>query len=236
MCVVSLFGWACLRALGALSGFRNGDVCLPSMRSVLESFVLFASSIRSSSLGCLTSIRKKGFIPWRNSEPQAAILLDLKDGIISLDEDVQPAVELWENMYKLDDVFHNVCFEQFKLRLADHRKQVKKENKEIEEATKAFQDYRMRHPERKTDNHGRKILGSDPETKQLLLNDVRNNKHKELTPSNLRETRREYKQYTLDEFRPKIYQVVRLVRWHNYLKLKRESTKQKKEVRSAKME
>lgn len=72
--------------------------------------------------------KKKGWIDWRSKEadkPKAAIIEDLVQGILALDDSEMTAEEAWTH-YKDEEGFENVVFSQFKERLAAHRKQVKK--------------------------------------------------------------------------------------------------------------
>lgn len=174
---------------------------------------------------------KEGYINWGHSEPQAIILEDLRKGLISLDDTVQSAERIWTVMYKDSPKFRDVCFEQFEEKLADHRKQVSSEQSRIGRASHAFEDYRRRYPHRTHNNHGRRMMWFDTETKALLFDDVKKNKHEGMPPALFHKTRPEYQQYTLDEFRPKIYQTIRTLRWYNWLELKRKENKEKNEKR-----
>lgn len=178
---------------------------------------------------------KKGYIYWGHSEPQAALLSDLKEGVCPMDNTQHSDREIWENMYMGTKAFGNVCFEQFQEKLKDHREQVKLDNDSVQVATEAFANYRSLHPQKQQDKLGRTVMGFDETTKQLLLDDIRANLHKGLTPATFRATRPDvYEKYPLDRFRPKIYQTERLVRWHNYLEIRREEKKAANEERWAK--
>jgi hypothetical protein len=66
-------------------------------------------------------------IDWIHSEAKKVILADLMDGHLSLDENVVSAETAFQ-VYKARrlEAFADVGFDQFKLRLKDHRDQVSK--------------------------------------------------------------------------------------------------------------
>jgi hypothetical protein len=71
------------------------------------------------------------YIDWRTSEAKNTIMRDLADGWLTADETKLSAEKAWE-VYQSADLpaFQGVCFQQFKERLADHRKAFLKQSEE----------------------------------------------------------------------------------------------------------
>ena len=156
------------------------------------------------------------------------MLADLRHGILPMDDSEMDAVEAWA-WYKGLAAFEPVCFEQFEAQLEAHRKQVKADNHNIDVAAAAF-DHDMKLRTQATHNHNGRPLFCRSDAQPLLEEDVVNKKHIGLDPDEFRHTRQEYMNWTLNEFRPRIYQEERRQRWFNYMKHKREE-KQAKDKR-----
>jgi hypothetical protein len=66
--------------------------------------------------------KKTGWIEWRSSTARAYLLKDLfPGGILFGKDDIAPEVA-WD-FYQDQEGFENVVWDQFKVRLKDHRKQ-----------------------------------------------------------------------------------------------------------------
>jgi hypothetical protein len=67
------------------------------------------------------------WITWRNSTPRQIVMLDLINGFLPLDPTEMSAEEAWEIHYRHIADFSEVVFSQFKARLADHRRLVRRD-------------------------------------------------------------------------------------------------------------
>ena len=69
--------------------------------------------------------RRDGWIDWRGSKSKVLIVNDLREKKIPVDEKLMSATKAWETRYKFATEFvdEKVQFDQFKVRLKDHRKQ-----------------------------------------------------------------------------------------------------------------
>ena len=167
-------------------------------------------------------------IDWFHSEAKKVLLADLTDGHLSLDENVVSAEQAFL-VYKarLPEAFADVGFNQFKLRLKDHRKQVKMLHEASQWDQAAFEhDYLLVEP-RGTHNHrGEPIFDRSP-AQELLRQDVKDRQHDEMSPMDLWYSRPEYLVFALEIFRHRIYQEVRLQKYWNHLEDKRTKKEEK---------
>ena len=167
------------------------------------------------------------WIDWRTSQAKEIILEDLEEGILSLDENEVSAEDAWEVYRHLPEfVAPGVVFSQFKERLKDHRKQVMKRRNQSEREIQALAHDRQLYP-RQTHNHRGEPVFDLSIAKQFLKEDVRNNKHTTMTPSELQKTRPEYMTFKPNKFKHRIYQEVRRQKFIFYLELKRAKKQQK---------
>ena len=161
-------------------------------------------------------------IDWIHSETKKVILADLTDGHLSLDENVVSAENAFR-VYKAHrpEPFAEVSFDQFKQRLKDHRKQVKKlhEASQFDEA--AFQHDRLLVQPQGTHNHRDEPIFDRSPAQELLRQDVKNRQHDEMSPMDLWRSRPEYIVFALNIFRQRIYQEVRLQKYWTHLEDKR---------------
>jgi len=178
--------------------------------------------------------KREGWIDWTNSEAKKVLLEHLFNKKISLDEQEMPTEELWEFVYKGSPAFKHVVYSQFKERLKDHRKQVGSQMGRTSTAAIALANFRKLNPKKKYDAKGRPLWDGHP-AQVLLKEDVKNKRHKGVRPSAFRLTRKEYQEFELDVFRNHIYQEIRLRRFYNYLRFKREEKEknQKKAMEKA---
>jgi hypothetical protein len=141
-------------------------------------------------------------IDWIHSEAKKVILADFMDGHLSLDENVVSAETAFQ-VYKAHrlEAFADVGFDQFKLRLKDHRDQVSKLHAASLWEEAAFQHDRVLVQPRGTHNHrGEPIFDKSP-AQELLRQDVKELQHSEMSPMDLWHSRPEYMVFRLDIFR-----------------------------------
>ena len=162
------------------------------------------------------------WIPWRNCVPRAIIIEDLIAGYLPMDNDEMTAEHAWKYMYENMDEFKEakVVFSQFAARLKDHRTQVKKNLKRAARETQALRHDRKLIPRKATNHKGEKVFDLS-EAKLLLRDDIENDRHCGITPTQLWLSRPEYQEFELDIFRHRIYQEQRRKKFVFYLNYKR---------------
>lgn len=168
--------------------------------------------------------KKKDYIDWRSKEAFKAknkIIEDLVQGILPLEESEMSAEDAWILLYENEEGFEDVVFRQFKERLKAHRKQVKGTLGRSKFEEECLRHDRMLFPREEVDDDGVPFFDLHP-AKQLLEEDVAINKHKQMSPKELRQTREEYMVFSNDYFRARIYQAVRREKFLNYLNYARE--------------
>jgi hypothetical protein len=163
--------------------------------------------------------KKAGWIEWKGCKARWIILEDLEKGILSLEENEVSTMEAW-GVYSALPEFEGVAFSQFKERLFDHRKQVKKRKNQSDREMQAFLHDRQLHP-RQTHNHRGELVFELSVAKKLLEEDVRDKRHTTMVPSELQRTRQEYMSFKPNKFKHRIYQEVRRQKFIFYLELKR---------------
>jgi hypothetical protein len=144
------------------------------------------------------------------------------DGHLSLDENVVSEEKAFR-VYKAcqPEAFADVGFYQFKLRLIDHRNQVKRLHEASQWDEAAFQhDPLLKEPQGTHNHRGEPIFDRLP-AKDLLRQDVIDRQHEEISPMELWQSRPEYMVFALNIFRQRICQEVRLQKYWNYLEEKR---------------
>jgi hypothetical protein len=165
------------------------------------------------------------WIEWRGSEAKRIILEDLEEGTLSLDEHEMSTEEAWEVYRKLPE-FLGVVFSQFKVRVKDHRKLVKNRSNQSEREMQALLHDRQIYPRMPHNHRGEPVFDLSV-AKQLLREDVRDNKHIAMVPSKLQQTRPEYVIFKPNKFKHRIYQEVRRQKFIFYLELKREEKRRR---------
>ena len=123
--------------------------------------------------------------------------------------------------------------EQFVQNFTQNKKQATKIKVQSIEEYNAFLHHRTLHPRKTHNQHGKLVFSAHP-AQQLLREDVRNGMHKNVTPEALRQTQEAFKAFTLDDFRPRIYQEVRRQKFINHLNENREKVEAAKKARFAK--
>ena len=135
-------------------------------------------------------------IDWRNSPCKVIIMNDLRSGLLPVDEEEVSAEEAWEHCSNLPDfVGLGVIFDQFKKRLADHRKQVGARVKRAMWDSAACEHDILKHPHPSHNHRGQRNFHLSPAEK-LLREDVRAGHHLGLCPSELQLTRDECKAFS----------------------------------------
>lgn len=160
------------------------------------------------------------FVDWRKHPAKDIILCDLETGVLEIDEDQVPAKEAWDAVYKHLEEFSNVPFEQFELRLHDHRQQVLRRMGRCEAEEEALVRDRLLHPRESHNRRGEPVFDLS-NAKQLLRDDVSNNRNKQMSRAQLQSSRDEYKQFKPKKFKERIYQEVKRQKFINYLEMKR---------------
>ena len=164
--------------------------------------------------------KKKKFIGWRKSAAREILLQDLTPPhgiLVGLDE--MSAESLW-NFYKTEEGFAKVPFEQFKLRLKDHRKQTNEHFILSAREYEFLQHDRAITPRTEFDEDGDPIWHMHDAAK-LLRDDVEKNLHDGKTPSQMQSTRTEYKAFQDNVFKNQFYAAIKRKKFINYLEMKR---------------
>ncbi|CAJ1929269.1 unnamed protein product [Cylindrotheca closterium] len=141
-----------------------------------------------------------------------------------LEKRAMTAAQAWEMHYKHLPAFEEVKFDQFKRNLASHRKQLKDGKKRSMEEEEMWREDRKRFPPVSKKADGSPLWYCHP-AKLLLRQDVAEGKHNTMKPEQLQQTKNEYRDFSLTEFRRHIYQENRRRRFINYLNDKRENRK-----------
>jgi hypothetical protein len=111
--------------------------------------------------------------------------------------------------------------EQFKERVSAHREQVNGDlGRAIMEEAYYVHDRRL-HPRRTTNRRGELVFDLHL-AKLLLRDDVANNRHVGLRPSQLWSKREEYQEFDLPTFKQRIYQEIKRTKFINWMEMKRE--------------
>lgn len=164
---------------------------------------------------------KKKHIGWRKSAAREILLQDLTPPhgiLVGLDE--MSAEDLWD-FYLTEDGFAKVPFEQFKLRLKDHRKQTNENFILSAREYEFLQHGRTITPRAELDEDGAPIWHMHRAAK-LLRDDVEKNLYVGKTPSEMQSTRTEYKTFP-DKvfFKNQFYAAIKRKKFINYLEMKR---------------
>ena len=170
------------------------------------------------------------YIDWRNSQAKKVIIEDLEDGLLPADETTVSTEQAWD-VYKNLPEFKDVCFKQFKERLADHRQAFKKKVEASIREEDAYQHDCHLHPRNEThDRRGKPIFDRSP-AKDLLRSDIKNGAYPLLSPMQLWNSRPEYKLFDLKIFRQRIYQEIRRNKFINWCEMKRQQKEGEREER-----
>ena len=160
------------------------------------------------------------WIDWRNSKARGIILGDLEPGGMLVGMDHVSAEEVFD-FYKKMPEFVGVVLSQFKIRLADHRKQLAEGREMAKRDAEAFRKDRLLYPRKDRNQRGELVFDLHP-AKHLLRMDVENGVHEQLSPKELQKSRPAYQVFKYEIFKHRIYQEVRRKKFLRYLELKRE--------------
>lgn len=144
---------------------------------------------------------------WINSEAKHLMIQDMLDGLVPCDQKIKNVFKLWKDFYAHQPQFKNFPYEEsrFRSRLEALQKSVKRltwaaryDHACLLEAKAIFPD----------ETHGPtgEILWRESEADKLLDSDMSEEKHLEMAPSELRDTRPEYKFFTPKRFAKRIDQ------------------------------
>jgi hypothetical protein len=168
--------------------------------------------------------KKPGWIDWLNCQTKQVIMEDMANA----DAPVvfNSARDAWTTRYSKMDVVigEKVVYDQFASNYTSLKgrmcTKIKQSYKELQE----FYCHWEMHPT-KTHNHMGRPIFDVHEAKSKLKEDVDvpSKKHKSMTPATLHASRPEYQAFTLNEFRPRIYQEERRQKFEAYLNIDREA-------------
>jgi len=163
--------------------------------------------------------KKEGWVNWRKCKGREILLEDLEPGGLLQDQDHQP-VEVLYRFYKKLPEFEGVCLPQFQKQLKLHRNQALDSRALSKRDAEFLQHDRALHP-RKKHNHWGEPVWDVHKAKKLLRKDIERDRHLTMTPSELRQKRSEYREFSMTKFREHIYQEVRGQNFLYFLELKR---------------
>lgn len=142
---------------------------------------------------------------WRKSEAKKLLAQDIIDGTIPEDMDWKDVFQ-WRPEYTLSN------YRLFKSRLDGLRNQISAAKKRAKRDEKALSVDRKLYPACLHDDQGA-LRWDGSAAQSWLKNDVAENKHKEMKPSELYLERPCYQAFSLDVFRGHIHQEVRLQKY-----------------------
>ena len=154
------------------------------------------------------------------------MIADLENGLLPKRDSQMDAQEAW-HWYRALEPFEFVSYKQFEKQLAQHRSEVVKDDKGVKRAAMAFDHDRKLDAQATHKPNGRPLFYLS-EAKKKLEEDVLNERQQGLNTEAFRHTRSEYMEWTLEEFRPRVYQEVRRRRWFNAMEDKRNAAEEKK--------
>lgn len=169
--------------------------------------------------------KKKPDIHWPSSEAREIILSDLETQHLPLYDFHLDAVSAWD-VYKHLEAFERVPFTQFDRQLTAHRKQVLARLVVMRSEEEAMRQFRAMNPRKTHDCRGNPVIDMMP-VKKILRNDVKEDRHIGLTPSEMRLKRREYRALTLNLFSERLKQEISRKKHLNHLN---EKSKKKREA------
>ena len=167
-------------------------------------------------------LKNPAYVDWRLCPAKWVIITDLEDGMLPLDRELCSPEDAWKvyEEARLPE-FEGVCFQQFKERLADHRRAVKRSQGALRKQLDALEHDKVLHPRNEThDRRGAPIFSRSP-AHDLLRTDIKDGLYPLYKPKELWETRPEYKLFSLDVFRGRIYQEIHRNKYINWLEMKR---------------
>ena len=171
-------------------------------------------------------------VDWLKSAARQVILDDLKADIIPLNEATMSAQDCWDEIYSNLVEFHGVPYQQFWLNFTKMR-DAHAIKKELAVWDEMAVDHDIEKFKVKTHNTKGQRCFWLSEALPLLLEDVRNKKHLRMKPKKLWQSRTEYREFSLEVFRPRIYQAECRIKFENYLEDDREKKETLKKINRA---
>ena len=113
--------------------------------------------------------RRPGFVVWISHAGREIILDDLINEHVPM---TMSAEEAWE-VYKKDPHFEDVCFQQFKLRFADHKKQVDAKLRVSHMEAYMLAEDRNKIPRKTHNARGEPVFDLDEKAKTYLRADIK---------------------------------------------------------------
>ena len=179
--------------------------------------------------------KRPDFIDWEHSESKQIVMDDLETGFLSLDEERHPAEDVWPFYAGTSEfIAEKVVFDQFELRLKDHRKQVRRKIEKPPWHMAALAHDRDICPV-ETHNHRGEIKFYLLNAYPLLAQDIKDEKHKQMSTLDLKMSRPEYNYpgLTLQKFGRRVKQAIRKQRMINWMEDKRAEKAMKRAKRRA---
>ena len=188
-------------------------------RNINASFFHFFSSAQNRDFSTPYTMAP-GWIPWVPSEARKILMEDLlREGpLYQKDHLSEEFVWQW---YSQQPGFENVVFSQFKARLKTHRKQFNGLHEFANRDAAALEYDRRLYPRASHNARGERVFDMSA-AKELLRQDVKDEKHLQMTTSDLWGTKDEYKVIKLSIFSQRVYQEVRRKKFLHFLDLKRQ--------------
>lgn len=157
---------------------------------------------------------------WGSSDARAALYAAITEGEIPLErgQTVEKEDLIWDFFCLRPEVYNYGEFERFRGRLNSLRAIIKAGKSRAEEDLIAYQQFIKNHPKSTMAANGDYPEWEGHKAQELLVQDMADGKHEEMTPMQLRQTRAEYREFPLDVFRSHIYQDIRTEKWLKYLK------------------
>ena len=154
------------------------------------------------------------WIVWDKCQAKAVLLDDLIRGALPLERQAMSPEKAWEFYQKLPE-FRTVMFSQFRERLAAHRQQVSKEYMICQRDEEAFRKDQARgYKNDRTHNKRGDLILHLTTIKDLVAEDVRAGKHIGLSAPEFQATRSEYLSVNPKKMKEKLYQEIRLQKFH----------------------
>lgn len=152
--------------------------------------------------------KKPGQVDWRNLSCGDVILNDLKKDFLPLTEEELLAEMAWEHYKNLSEfVKPGVVFEQFKERLANHRKQVAKWIQRVTLDAAAVEQAKAKHPYPTHNHRGRRNFHLSF-AEDILRQDVQAKCHEGMSLLEFQRTWTKYGLFTKDHFKDLVKQTI----------------------------
>ena len=177
--------------------------------------------------------QETGLPPWGESYARELLLDDLKQGLVPKTH--QPLIMSTREIFSTRQEYKLYGYKNFYSRLSALREQLGTCDSQADKDKKAFQIYICNYPPDDLCCRGYPHWEGSNAQRQLKA-DIDNGEHEKLTPYALwaDENRSEYRQFPQEVFRWHLYQEIRTRKYHNYLNVKEEYEKTKRQKRHEK--